>query len=158
MWFSWVLEKISYYAKATLNLFQIFLVSDVASLLAEVYLKFVCVSPTYEGVWNECTREVWIIIFSIQHEFETCLVFCDCTSIQFFWIFNLVLKLRRTKIFFGHIFKILYRIERKTKILFFVTSPKLKILIKNVLLYRKRPKKVHLNIFVSVDQNPKWKG
>jgi hypothetical protein len=37
---------------------------------------------------------------------------------------------------------------------FFVRSPKLKILIKNVLLYRKRTKKVHLNKFASVDQNP----
>jgi hypothetical protein len=35
-----------------------------------------------------------------------------------------------------------------------VTSPKLKILIKNVLLYRKRTKKAHLNILASVDQNP----
>jgi hypothetical protein len=33
-------------------------------------------------------------------------------------------------------------------------SPKLKILIKNVLLYRKRTKKVHLNIYASVDKNP----
>jgi hypothetical protein len=30
----------------------------------------------------------------------------------------------------------------------------LKILIKNVLLYRKRTKKVNLNIFAWVDQNP----
>jgi hypothetical protein len=36
----------------------------------------------------------------------------------------------------------------------FVTSPKLKILIKNVLPYQKRTRKVHLNIFASVDQNP----
>jgi hypothetical protein len=40
------------------------------------------------------------------------------------------------------------------KTFFFVTSPKFKILIKNVLLYRKRTKKVHLDIFASVDQNP----
>jgi hypothetical protein len=38
---------------------------------------------------------------------------------------------------------------------FFVTSPKLKILIKNILLYLKRSKKVLLNIFASVDQNPR---
>jgi hypothetical protein len=31
---------------------------------------------------------------------------------------------------------------------FFVTSSKLKVLIKNVLLYQKRTRKVHLNIFV----------
>jgi hypothetical protein len=30
----------------------------------------------------------------------------------------------------------------------------LKILIENVLFYRKRTKKVHLNIFASVDQYP----
>jgi hypothetical protein len=32
------------------------------------------------------------------------------------------------------------------------------ILIKNALLYRKRTKKVHSNIFASVDQHPQWKG
>jgi hypothetical protein len=32
-----------------------------------------------------------------------------------------------------------------------------KSLIKNVLLYRKRTRKVDLNIFASVDQNPRWK-
>jgi hypothetical protein len=41
---------------------------------------------------------------------------------------------------------------------FFVTSPKLKMLEKNVLLYRKRTRKVHLNIFASVDQNSQIKG
>jgi hypothetical protein len=34
----------------------------------------------------------------------------------------------------------------------------LKILIKNVLLYRKRTKKVHMNFFASIVQSPQWKG
>jgi hypothetical protein len=38
---------------------------------------------------------------------------------------------------------------------FFVTSPKLKSLIKNVLFYRKRNRKNNLNIFASIDQNPR---
>jgi hypothetical protein len=45
-------------------------------------------------------------------------------------------------------------LQKVQKTLFFVTSPKLKILIKNALFYRKKTKKVHLNIFASVDQNP----
>jgi hypothetical protein len=40
------------------------------------------------------------------------------------------------------------------KIFFFSsTSPKLKILIKNALLYRKRTRKVFLNIFAVINQN-----
>jgi hypothetical protein len=35
-----------------------------------------------------------------------------------------------------------------------MTSLKLKIMIKNFLLYRKRTKKVHLNIFALANQNP----
>jgi hypothetical protein len=44
--------------------------------------------------------------------------------------------------------------SERAKTLFFVTSPKLKFLIKNNLLFRKRTRKVHLNIFALVDQNP----
>jgi hypothetical protein len=48
-------------------------------------------------------------------------------------------------------FKITSRRIRKSKNhFFFVTSPKLQILIKNVLLYRKRTRKVNVNIFASV--------
>jgi hypothetical protein len=57
-----------------------------------------------------------------------------------------------------HFTKTLFDASESAKNTFFVTSPKLKILIKNVLLYRKRTKKVYLNIFALVDQNPQWKG
>jgi hypothetical protein len=50
--------------------------------------------------------------------------------------------------------KTLFDASESAKNTFFVPSPKLKILIKNVLQYRKRTKKVHLNIFALVDQNP----
>jgi hypothetical protein len=50
--------------------------------------------------------------------------------------------------------KTLFDASESAKNTFFVTSPKLKILIKIVLLYRKITKKVNLNIFASVDQNP----
>jgi hypothetical protein len=53
-----------------------------------------------------------------------------------------------------HFSKTLFDASESAKNTIFVTSPKLKILIKNVLLYRKRTNKVHLNIFGSVDQNP----
>jgi hypothetical protein len=53
-----------------------------------------------------------------------------------------------------HFSKTHFDAAESAKNTFFVMSPKLKILIKNVLLYRKRTKKVHLNIFASVDQNP----
>jgi hypothetical protein len=52
-----------------------------------------------------------------------------------------------------HFLKTLFDASESAKNIFFVTSPKLKILIKNVLLDRKRTKKVYLNIFASVDQN-----
>jgi hypothetical protein len=52
--------------------------------------------------------------------------------------------------------KTLFDASESAKNIFFVTSPKLKILIKNVLLYRKSylTKEVHLKIFASVDQIP----
>jgi hypothetical protein len=53
-----------------------------------------------------------------------------------------------------HFSKTLLDASKSAKNAFFMTSPKLKILIKNVLLYRKRTKKLHLNKFASVDQNP----
>jgi hypothetical protein len=52
-----------------------------------------------------------------------------------------------------HFSKTLFDASESAKKTFFL-SPKLKILIKNVLLYGKRTEKVHLNIFASVDQNP----
>jgi hypothetical protein len=53
-----------------------------------------------------------------------------------------------------HFSKTLFDASESAKNTFFVASPKLKILKKNVLLYRKRTRKVHLNIFASVDHKP----
>jgi hypothetical protein len=46
-----------------------------------------------------------------------------------------------------------FNASESAKNTFFVTSSKLKILIKNVLL-SKENQQIHLNIFASVDQNP----
>jgi Mg2+ and Co2+ transporter CorA len=44
--------------------------------------------------------------------------------------------------------------QKVQKTLFFVTSQELEILIKNILLYRKKTSKIHLNILALVNQNP----
>jgi hypothetical protein len=67
------------------------------------------------------------------------------------WLFKLLSKICQTFFFQKHI------PSESANNIFFVTSPKLKILIKNVLLYRKRSRKVHLIIFVLVDPNPQWR-